>query len=238
MSTTMKLLLALRTIVPVVQKEMSPVWKKMLFQISKRHNAAKTAALLTALPSIAMPTLPKNFAAVRAAVASVLLSPVHRNKLYGAVDIAAALNTAANIDRNASITKKVDVTMLLRAFAHPDPEFMLNYGACFGWEPGGDVLYIRRPIRTARGDAGILAIGRFSLVDVAKRANFVGWRVNMDDDVRAKLINYLEEASRSKPSKKKRKRAPTDVAPDNTNSTRNPSRRNDLPSTMEGREKK
>jgi hypothetical protein len=176
----------------------------MVFQNVKRHNAAKTAPLLTTPPSIMMPTLPKNLAAVRAAMASALLSHVHRNTVYCAMNTTVALNTASGIDCNASITKNVDVTTPLCAFAHPDPDFMLNYGVFFGWEPGGDMLYTHQPIRTARGDVGILAIGRFSSIDVAKCANVVGWCVNMGDDVRAGLINYLEEASMSKPSNKKK----------------------------------
>lgn len=150
--------------VPLVQRGMSPFPKKCHFKFGTVI-AVKSASLSTVSPSTAMATLSKNLAAIQVDVAPVLLSSVHINNLYGAGDIAAALNAAANVDRNASITKKVDATMLLRAFARPDPEVVLDYGAFFGWEPGGYVLYIRRPIRTSRGDAGILAIGRFSSTD-------------------------------------------------------------------------
>ena len=60
------------------------------------------------------------------------------------------LNIDADIKRNASITKKVDASMLLCAFSHDDPEFVLEYEAFFGWDSGGDILYICRLMRTAR----------------------------------------------------------------------------------------
>ena len=104
--------------------------------------------------------------------------------------------------------------MLLRAFGHDDPEFVLEYDAFFGWDSGGDILYICRPIRTSRHDGGTLAIGRFGSVDAAKRADIVGWRVCIGDDVRAGLVCHLEEVSKPKPSKKKRKRASADVSPE------------------------
>ena len=104
--------------------------------------------------------------------------------------------------------------MLLRAFGHDDPEFVLEYKAFFGWDSGGDILYIRRPTRTARHNGDTLAIERFGLVDVATRAAVVGWRVGIGDNVRATLVRHLQEASRPKPSKKKRKRTSVDVSPE------------------------
>ena len=51
------------------------------------------------------------------------------------------------------------------------------------------------------------------MVEAAKRADVVGWRVGIDDDVRAGLVRHLQEASRPKPPKKKRKRMSVDVSP-------------------------
>ena len=71
-----------------------------------------------------MPTLPHSLAPIWAAVASILLSPEHAQKLYGADDVAAALNIAADAFNGA----RVDTTMLLRAFANEAVgEFRLNY---------------------------------------------------------------------------------------------------------------
>ena len=72
-----------------------------------------------------MPTLPKSLAAVRSAVASALLSSEHAGNLYSVVDIADALNIAADVERNAAITTKVDANLIRCAFAHPDDEFVL-----------------------------------------------------------------------------------------------------------------
>ena len=96
-----------------------------------------------------MLTLLKNLSAVRAATASLLLSPAHHNSLHSAADIASTLNIDTNIKHNASITKKVDTSILLRACGRDDPEFVLEYEAFFGWDSGGDILYIRRLMRTA-----------------------------------------------------------------------------------------
>ena len=49
-----------------------------------------------------------------------------------------------------------------------------------------------------------------------KRADIVGWKIGIHDNVRFDLVNYLEEASKSKAPKKKRKRVPVDVPADVT----------------------
>ena len=50
-----------------------------------------------------MPVLPKNLAAVRNAVASILRSGEHVGMLYSAGDIAAMLRIAADADNNSDI---------------------------------------------------------------------------------------------------------------------------------------
>ena len=160
-----------------------------------------------------MPTLPKSLAAVRSAVASTLLSSEHAGNLYSVVDIADTLNIVADVERNAAITTKVDANLIRRAFAHPDDEFVLQYESYFGCRRNKNVLYARRPVRTARSEAGVFAIGRFSSMEVAKRANVVRWEVSMDD-ARAGLVQFLEESSKHRGLKKKR--AAADISPEDS----------------------
>ena len=113
--------------------------KKMLFQFSDASVSVKTAS-----PAV-MPSFPKSLAAVRAAVASLLRPADHSGSLYSADDIADALNIAANVDGSASISTKVDVTLLLRAFANDTAdEFVLAYAEHFCRDQDRNVLYIRR----------------------------------------------------------------------------------------------
>ena len=162
---------------------------------------------------LAIITFPKSLAAVRSAVASALLSSEHAGNLYSVVDIADALNIAADVERNAAITTKVDANLIRRAFAHPDDEFVLQYESYFGCRRNKNVLYARRPVRTARSEAGVFAIGRFSSMEVAKRANVIRWEVSMDD-ARAGLVQLLEEFSKHRGSKKKR--AAADTSPEDS----------------------
>ena len=57
-----------------------------------------------------MPRLPKKFAPVRAAVASILLPHDHVSSLYSAADIANALNVAAGVDGNDAINAGIDAS--------------------------------------------------------------------------------------------------------------------------------
>ena len=71
-----------------------------------------------------MPNLPSSLAVVRVAVASLLRSPGHTGRLYGAEDIAGAVNDACAIDGDVG----VDVKMLLCAFANDTAdEYALSY---------------------------------------------------------------------------------------------------------------
>ena len=81
---------------------------------------------------LAIPILPKSLATVRSAVASALMSSEHTGKLYSVMDVAGALNMAADVEGNAAITTKVDANLLRRAFAHPDNESVLQYESYFG----------------------------------------------------------------------------------------------------------
>ena len=164
-----------------------------------------------------MPSLPKSLAAVRAAVASLLRPADHSGSLYSADDIADALNIAANVDGSASISTKVDVTLLLRAFANDAAdEFVLAYDQVFGRQRDRNILYVRKPART--GCKGVTVFGRFSSMEVAKRADVVRWHVKMDDSFRDGLVRYLEEASRPRASKKKRRAG--EISPDGAGENR------------------
>ena len=51
-------------------------------------------------------------------------------------------------------------------------------------------------------------------MDVFCHDDVVGWRVGIGDDVHAGMVRHLQEASRPKPSKKRRKRDSVDVSPE------------------------
>ena len=79
-----------------------------------------------------MPTLPKSLAAVLSAVALALLSSKHAGNIYSVMDTVDALHTVDDVERNTTITAKVDANLLRRTFAHPDNEFVLQYESYFG----------------------------------------------------------------------------------------------------------
>jgi len=163
-----------------------------------------------------MPTLPKSLAAVRAAVASLLWPICHFDNLYTADDIANALNIAADVDGCKDANAKVDVTLLLRAFANDAAEFVLPYAEHFCRDPDSHVLSIRRIKKPGRheGKGRIHAVfGRFSSMEAAKRAHVVRWTILMHPQVRAGLVCFLKDASKPKVSKKKR--PVIDISPDN-----------------------
>ena len=145
-------------------------------------------------------------------MASALLSSKHAGNLYSIMDIATALHSAAGVENNAAITTKVDANLIRRAFAHPDNELVLQYESYFGCRRDKNVLYARRPVRTARNEAGVFVIGRFSSMEAAKRATVVRWHVEMDDHARAGLVQFLEESSKLRSPKKKR--VATDISPE------------------------
>ena len=64
-----------------------------------------------------MPVLPKHHDPLRLETACILLSPDHSGNLYDTEDIAYAINDAADVTNNPSVSTKVDATALIRAFA-------------------------------------------------------------------------------------------------------------------------
>ena len=140
-----------------------------------------------------MPHLPKKLARVRAAVSSILLPQDHVSHLYSAADIANALNVAADVDGNDAINAGVDVTLLLRAFAHEgEGDYEVSYNL-LGRGGSRSILYVRREIKHGRkwGNKLSLSIGRFNSIDTAKKARVVRWNYGLDEDVRAGLVRLL-----------------------------------------------
>ena len=147
-----------------------------------------------------MPVLPKHHTPLRLATAHVLLSPDHSGKLYGAEDIAYAINDAVDVTNNPSVSTKVDATALIRAFANNNADdFVLPYDGFFGHTGDQHVLYVRRGTRGGRHDGGSkysLLFGRFSSMEAGRGAHVVQWpRVTMEEHVYEGLVCYL---SRSK----------------------------------------
>ena len=109
---------------------------------------------------VSMPHLPKSLAPVQSTVVSLLCPWHHFNNLYTATDIAEALNIAANVNRNPTIDRGVDMPLLLRAFAfNGTEEIFLSLKDVFGYLRNPYGLYIRKPIRVACNVEGVLAIG-------------------------------------------------------------------------------
>ena len=152
-----------------------------------------------------MPHLPKSLAPVRSAVVSLLRPRHHFSNLYTATDIAEALNVAANVSGNPAIDRDVDASLVLRAFAFDGmDEIFLSLKDVFGYWRNPYGLYVRKPVRAARNDGGVLAIGRFATIEEASRAAIVPWESILEDDARVGLVAYLKAASKPKVSKRKR----------------------------------
>ena len=147
-------------------------------------------------PPVSMPTLPKRLAVVRAAVASLLRNSLRSGSLYGADDIANALNIAAGVDGNSSTSTKVDAALLLRAFANDaEDEFVLVYGDHFCRRQDRNVLYVRKTTKPGRHGGKTVAFGRFSSIDAARRVDVVPWHFALDEQIRVRLAQILEEES-------------------------------------------
>lgn len=65
-----------------------------------------------------MPTLPKRLFVVRAGVASLLRPSQHAGNLYTVDDVAHALDVVVDVDGNDAITRNVDASLIMHAFAH------------------------------------------------------------------------------------------------------------------------
>ena len=124
-----------------------------------------------------MLVLPKHHTPLRNAVISILRPSVHLGHLYGANQIADILNAAAD-------AKSINATGLLRAFANDAAD-------AFVIPCHHSVLYVRRSKTSGRHGGNELAIGRFLMMDEGERAAVVRWRVDIDDDARSGLLQYL-----------------------------------------------
>ena len=71
--------------------------------------------------------------AVRQAVSQLLVSVGHRRKLYSFEDVALALNISANLSLHDNITRRLDVSLLVRAFSNGGQrEYLIQYKDAFG----------------------------------------------------------------------------------------------------------
>ena len=159
-----------------------------------------------------MPTLPGVLAPVWVAVALLLLSSCHANRLYSADDISVILNIAINIADGS----KVDATLLLRAFANEAANsFALEYNSYFGNTDRDDIVYVRIGTRPGRRDAAnrkSLHIGRFLSMEEARQASVVRWNTGIADGARTSLVACLEGICKRRAAKQKR--ATTNISPD------------------------
>lgn len=154
-----------------------------------------------------MPTLPKRLFVVRAGVASLLRPSQHAGNLYADDDVAHALDAAAEVDGTDAIDRNVDVSLIVNAFAHDAAdEYVLGYSNHFDYPRDKNVLYIRKFRKSGRhgGMRFTLLVGRFSSLEAARRAKVVRWNINIEEPVRDRLVQFLEEDSGPKVSKKKR----------------------------------
>ena len=97
--------------------------------------------------------------------------------------------------------------MIVNAFAHDAAdEYVLSYSNHFDYPRDKNVLYIRKFLKSGRhgGMRFTLLVGRFSLLEAARRAKVVRWNINIEEPVRDRLVQFLEEDSGPKVSKKKR----------------------------------
>ena len=67
-------------------------------------------------------------------------------------------------------------------------------------------MYVRKAVRTGKNQGDAAVIGWFLPMDVAKPAGIIQWDITMDDQVRAGLISFLEDASKQKAPKIKNNR--------------------------------
>ena len=72
-----------------------------------------------------MSILPKHHAPLWLATAAGLLFPDHSGKLYGAEDIAYAINDGVDVINNPSVSTKVDTMALMRAFANDNAYYFV-----------------------------------------------------------------------------------------------------------------
>ena len=135
-------------------------------------------ALRAFLIPVAMPHLPKSLAPVRSAVVSLLRPRHHFSNLYTATDIAEALNVAANVSGNPAIDRGVDASLVLRAFAFDGmDEIFLSLKDVFGYWRNPHGLYVRKPVRAARNDGGVLVIGRFATIEEARSSRMLAQKL-------------------------------------------------------------
>ena len=110
-----------------------------------------------------MSILPRSLAVVRNGVANILLSSGHSGRLYSADDIAGALNNGAAVDENPSITARISVTTLLRAFANCAADsYVLKYDEFFHRAGDTSVLYVRKEIKHGRRTADAWGDDRYA----------------------------------------------------------------------------
>ena len=169
----MMLHLPLIAAMAVVQWGTHPLRKNRRFKFERRTPCS---------PRIPYPRgdapLPKSLAPVRSAVVSLLRPRHHFSNLYTATDIAEALDVAANVSGNPAIDRGVDASLVLRAFAFDGmDEIFLSLKDVFGYWRNPHGLYVRKPVRAARNDGGVLVIGRFATIEEARSSRMLAQKL-------------------------------------------------------------
>ena len=139
-----------------------------------------------------MATLPKHHAPVREAVASILGPVIYLGNLYDANQTAEILNATV-----ADSTKGIDATTLLRAFSNDNADtFMLPH------PDDRSVVYVCWKKVSGRHGENDLAIDLFVTMAEAQRTILVRWRVNIADEARSGLVEYLRMQKSKQPAGK------------------------------------
>ena len=156
-----------------------------------------------------MPSLPKNLAAIRNAIASILRSAGHVGHLYSASDIATILRITADVDNNEAVGIDVDSHLVVRAFSFEQQnEYSLPYGNYFGYAGDNHVLYHRMSGQEAWRARRIIAIGCFSSISEAHDASTVRWNAGLDQLEKYHLTQCLVNKTKKKESRKSRADTP------------------------------
>ena len=147
-------------------------------------------------PPVAMPTLPKCLVVVQAAMVSLLWNSLHSHSLYSADVIIHILIIVADVGGHSSTSTKVNTALLLRVFANDaEVKFVLMYGDHFCRRQDQNVLYVRKTTKPGRHGEKAVSFGCFLSIDAARRVDVVPWHFALDEQIRVRLAQILEEES-------------------------------------------
>jgi len=136
---------------------------------------------------------------ITSAVALLLKGKEHTGRLYNLKDVANQLQIAAGIEGNDNIPADFDA-LVANAFVnrgYPDG-YPLSYEHYFGFRRDKHALCIVRSRQSSSSGSGarITAIDRFRMMEDAQCAKIVRWNVELEEDVTATMVDFLEEETK------------------------------------------